>query len=109
MRPWQTILLLLAALVIFVYLRGDDESVSADSDRFVDCYVDLMLMHHCADSSDGVYSLQRDSIFSVHGFDSSSFVEFKEELNLNPDQAVSIWQEIEAKLKIIKQEHEVIE
>jgi hypothetical protein len=72
-----------------------------DDDRFVDCYVNLAVLHEMGDTAGTEYMAARDSILSSHGFSDSTFWELKEQLDRDPENLVDIWQDINQKLRAI--------
>ncbi len=109
MRPYQTIILLVLAAVVVVYFVTRKPQPDLRVDRFIDCYVQLAVLHEMGDTSTQVYSEQRDSVLAVYGFDEQSLRALKAELNNDPQNLVDIWVKIDDKLKALKEVNEPTE
>lgn len=106
MRPYQTIILLVLAAVVIVYFVTRKPQPNTRIDRFVDCYVQLAILHQMGDTAAQIYAEQRDSVLAVYDFDEQSFRALKAEFDKDPQKVVDIWMKIDDKLKALKEVNE---
>jgi hypothetical protein len=109
MRPYQTVILVVLAAIVVVYFLTSKPQPDPRIDRFVDCYVQLAILHEMGDTSAQVYAQQRDSVLAIYGFDEQSFRALKAEYDKNPQKVVDIWIKIDDRLKALKETDEPTE
>lgn len=103
----KTLLLIIAVLAVAIALwqvRPRDTS-HPRADEFVSVYVDLALLQQYGDTLITRFTEQRDSVLARHGFTDSSLSALKEELNKNPLLIARIWDDIERRLRDLKDEY----
>jgi hypothetical protein len=98
---------LAVAAVVFYFMRPQEAS-HPQADEFVEVYVDLALLQQYGDTAIARFTEQRDSILQIHGFTDSSLLALKDELNTDPLLLARIWDEIELKLRDLKDEYSPI-
>lgn len=107
MRPYQTITILILALIVGAYFYFRVEPVDQRVEKFVDCYIDLALLHQRGDTARIGYTAQKDSVLGRYGFTEQSLKELKTEFNRDPLLMADIWGMINEKLKAHKEELEL--
>ena len=103
MRPYQTITILILALIVGAYFYFRVEPVDPRVDKFVDCYIDLAMLHQRGDTATIRYTAQKDSVLGRYGFTEQSLRELKSEFNRDPLLMADIWDTINEKLKARKE------
>jgi hypothetical protein len=109
MRPYQTVIVVVLVILAVVYFTRRREESDPAVERFVNCYVELALMHELGDTAATVYEIQKDSLLAEFGFDERSFQALKEELDGEPGKLVDAWLLIEERLQERREETQVTE
>lgn len=99
MRPYQTLILILLAALIAGYFLLRPESPDPAVERFVDCYVELAILHQMGDTAVAAYDQERDSVLAEFDFTEASFRAFKAQLDTTPEKLVDIWVMIDERLR----------
>jgi hypothetical protein len=107
MRPWQTITVLILALAVGSYFLLRIDKPDPRMEKFVDCYIELALLHQRGDTAATVYAAQKDSVLNRHGFTEQTLRELKAQLDRDPMVLADIWEKIDKKLKARKEATEV--
>ncbi len=100
-------LLIIVGLVVaaILYLFRPQQLSHPRADEFVDVYVDLAMLQQSGDTAQARFQLQRDSVLALHGFTDSSLIALKAELNSDPLLLAQIWDQIEIRLRDLKDEY----
>jgi hypothetical protein len=109
MRPIVTLILfgLIAVAIAYFLLRAEPENPRLE--QFIDCYVELAILHEGSDTVTATFVSSRDSLLAQHGFDEPSFLNLKDSLDQQPEYLVEVWKEIDARLKELQKELEITE
>lgn len=99
MRPYLTIILLVAVAGVIAYFAFPEPEQHPREDIFVDSYVELMLLWAQSDTTTQEYVVKRDSVLAAFGLTDSSLLALKGELNADPERLIEIWDKIEQRLK----------
>jgi hypothetical protein len=99
MRPYQTLILVFIILAGCVYLYWRSHRPHPLTDEFVDCYIELSILHQRGDTNSSTYGVQKDSILKVFGFTEQSFKALKQEFDKDPLKTTDIWDEIDKKMR----------
>jgi hypothetical protein len=108
MRPYQTVILLAVAIAIALFLHFRNRGTDPRIERIANCYVELALLHLSSDSTDTVFTAQRDSVLNSMGFTEPSFRRMTADLEREPDKLIDLWDLVEKKLKARKEALDII-
>ena len=102
MRPYQTIVLLVIITLVILLIVKKEPQPDLQVEQFINCYIDISILHYSSDSSNVEWRRARDSILDIYDFNDSSFIAMKDELDQDPQKLSEVWSKIEEKLDSLK-------
>jgi hypothetical protein len=109
MRPYQTIIAVVLVVLAVVYFARHRDKSDPVVERFVNCCVELAILHELGDTTAAVYEMQKDSVLAEFGFDEESLLALKERLDREPGKLVDAWLLIEQRLQERREEVQITE